>query len=379
MSTDFLSKSLKSRERDGSKPVVNEPVETPTGYALKALEVGAIDPDPNQPRSNWSNEDIELLAASISETEGCIQPITVRPNPEKIGRYILIYGEGRWRSHKFLNMRNILALVPESEMDLGHVFSIQTIENMTQTLMTREDEARAVVYSLDELKLDRKQVKSRYKLTDAQISRLVKFHSCSQRTKDQLKNVRNINILANVVTLETLLDEKELSKVIEKIANKELNEKKVSELVKRLKEPAPQKTPKAEHQMMLEEGQDPFKTVVESISQGELDTDEMEFAEQALRESCSNHNLETPLSLLDKEWTPETLKSDTLIDALVDEQAKKETPPEKPIDTDRTIVTVDGFDINNDGSLLLYQGDKTTVIVSKALLTKILKSAKAKK
>lgn len=52
-----------------------------------------IEPDPAQPRKTADDE----LRASIAR-EGLLQDITVRQHPEKMGHYMLVDGERRWRS-----------------------------------------------------------------------------------------------------------------------------------------------------------------------------------------------------------------------------------------------------------------------------------------
>ncbi len=63
------------------------------------LEIARIHPDPDQPRKEWLEGELEELAASIEQTKGCHTPIKVRPHPSIIGEFMLVYGEGRWRSH----------------------------------------------------------------------------------------------------------------------------------------------------------------------------------------------------------------------------------------------------------------------------------------
>jgi ParB/RepB/Spo0J family partition protein len=51
-----------------------------------------VHPDPDQPRTEADGE----LRASIA-AEGILQPITVRPHPDRAGEYMIVDGERRWR------------------------------------------------------------------------------------------------------------------------------------------------------------------------------------------------------------------------------------------------------------------------------------------
>jgi ParB family chromosome partitioning protein len=55
-----------------------------------------IGPDPDQPRQEFDDEDIEHLAGSI-RTRGVLQPLRVRWD-EGRSMYVLICGERRWRA-----------------------------------------------------------------------------------------------------------------------------------------------------------------------------------------------------------------------------------------------------------------------------------------
>ena len=58
------------------------------------LPVYKIEPNPNQPRRDFDEEELQALADSI-ETHGIVQPLTVRQLPS--GYYQIIAGERRWQ------------------------------------------------------------------------------------------------------------------------------------------------------------------------------------------------------------------------------------------------------------------------------------------
>lgn len=78
------------------------------------LPLSAIDFDPDQPRTDVDDAYIADLAADIS-LSGVKQPITVRPNPETKGRYIIKYGECRYRASQLVMKKTIPALLDTEE------------------------------------------------------------------------------------------------------------------------------------------------------------------------------------------------------------------------------------------------------------------------
>ena len=74
--------------------MTEEPREN-TPYQL--LPIYKVEPNPNQPREVFDEEELEALAESI-RLHGVIQPLTVRLLPS--GYYQIIAGERRWRASR---------------------------------------------------------------------------------------------------------------------------------------------------------------------------------------------------------------------------------------------------------------------------------------
>ena len=77
-------------KKRAEKKVTNGP-NSPTN-----LPIEHITPNQNQPRKDFSPDELSSLASSIKET-GIIQPILVRKNE---GSYEIVAGERRWRLNK---------------------------------------------------------------------------------------------------------------------------------------------------------------------------------------------------------------------------------------------------------------------------------------
>jgi ParB family chromosome partitioning protein len=78
---------------------------------LLEVPVGAIDPNPRQPRRSFEGEQLQALAASIREV-GVLQPIVVRLRD---GGYELVAGERRLRAAKAAGLATIPAVIRETD------------------------------------------------------------------------------------------------------------------------------------------------------------------------------------------------------------------------------------------------------------------------
>ena len=110
---------------------------------IQLIPTALVAPDPSQPRKTFPPERIEALADSI-ESEGLLQPITVRADPRAPGRYVIIAGECRWRAHCLKGIQTIKAIVSVGHSEANRRFRAQVMENMGREDMTLREEATAL-------------------------------------------------------------------------------------------------------------------------------------------------------------------------------------------------------------------------------------------
>jgi ParB family chromosome partitioning protein len=90
-----------------------------TGEPLM-LPLDVISCDPSQPRKHFDEPTLQELAESIRAI-GVVQPISVRPDPAAPGRYIINYGERRYRASLIAGMRTIPVFVHKAPDDYRQV------------------------------------------------------------------------------------------------------------------------------------------------------------------------------------------------------------------------------------------------------------------
>ena len=120
---------------------------------LKELPVGAIGPNPFQPRRSFDEAQLKELADSIAAS-GLLQPVIVRPRPE--GRYELIAGERRWRAVQRLGWSKIPAVVREA--DDRSLLTLALIENLQRDELSPLDAARGYQQLMQEFSIAQQEV-----------------------------------------------------------------------------------------------------------------------------------------------------------------------------------------------------------------------------
>jgi len=100
----------------------------PAGKPLE-LPIDDIQEDDGQPRKEFSEEKMAEMAASI-KLRGVRQPVSVRPHPEKSGKWILNFGARRLRGSKLAGKTTIPAFVDDTSDDFDQVIENENRDNL---------------------------------------------------------------------------------------------------------------------------------------------------------------------------------------------------------------------------------------------------------
>jgi ParB/RepB/Spo0J family partition protein len=101
------------------------------------IPLDLVEPDPNQPRTQFPEAELRDLAASI-KSEGLKQPVKVRPVGD---RFRIIFGERRYRAHKINGADHIRAVIVDG-LSSQDILIEQIIENDQRADVRPIDEAR---------------------------------------------------------------------------------------------------------------------------------------------------------------------------------------------------------------------------------------------
>lgn len=106
---------------------------------VRSLPIEWINPGPWQPRQQFDKEALTELATSIQQ-RGLIQPILVRENPQKPGRYELIAGERRWRAAQLAKLHEIPAIISDlSDTEAAELSLIENIQRQDLSVIEEAD------------------------------------------------------------------------------------------------------------------------------------------------------------------------------------------------------------------------------------------------
>jgi ParB family transcriptional regulator, chromosome partitioning protein len=137
---------------------------------FQELPIGAISPNQRQPRTQFDEEALAALTASVREL-GVLQPVLVRPTGG--GAYELVAGERRWRAAK----RAGLSLIPAIVRTVDDTLSLEQalVENIQREDLNPLDEAAAYQQLLEDFHLTHDELASRVGKSRAAISNTLRL------------------------------------------------------------------------------------------------------------------------------------------------------------------------------------------------------------
>lgn len=132
------------------------------GDSIFWIDVGKIEPNPQQPRHEFNMDELLTLASSVKE-HGVLQPllVTKREFDTASGmgvKYELIAGERRWRAAKLAGLREVPVIIRSAEMPEKNKLEIALIENVQREDLNPMERARAFGRLADEFGLTQKDI-----------------------------------------------------------------------------------------------------------------------------------------------------------------------------------------------------------------------------
>jgi ParB family transcriptional regulator, chromosome partitioning protein len=115
------------------------------GTYFDEIAIGAITPNPRQPRQHFDEDALEELAASIREV-GLLQPVVARKVMP--GRFELVMGERRWRACQQAGLEHVPAIVRGTPDD--ELLREALMENLHREQLNPLDEAAAYQQLLED-------------------------------------------------------------------------------------------------------------------------------------------------------------------------------------------------------------------------------------
>ena len=203
--------------------------------AYQLLPIYKVEPNPDQPRQDFDEAELQALADSIS-VHGVIQPLTVRQLPS--GYYQIIAGERRWRAARLANINEVPVVVMEA--DDRKAMELALIENLQRQDLNPVEEALGYQVLMEQYGLTQEEAATRVgKSRPAVANALRLLGLCPEVLEKVKKGELSAGHARAILTLKT---EKKQLEAAQKIISLALSVRQAETLCKNMnKEPQPEK------------------------------------------------------------------------------------------------------------------------------------------
>lgn len=210
----------------------DEPLET---SAYQMLPIYKVEPNPDQPRRDFDEEELQALAQSI-ENHGVIQPLTVRARSN--GYYQIIAGERRWRASRLAGLSEIPAIV--MEVDDKKAMELALIENLQRQDLNPVEEAMGYQSLMNDYGLTQEEAAGRVGKSRPAVANALRLLNLCPEVLDKVRSgALSAGHARAVLSLKT---EKLQKEAAQKIIALGLSVRQAEMLCKNmLREPAPKK------------------------------------------------------------------------------------------------------------------------------------------
>lgn len=204
--------------------------------AMQELNLTDIRPNPFQPRTEFDEEALNELAASIKSI-GIVQPITVRAVEE--GKYEIVAGERRFRASKLAGLTTIPAYIRKTEDE--SLLELALIENIQREDLNAIEVAISYQRLIDECSLTQDGLSERVgkkRATIANYLRLLKLPAQIQlAVRDRKISMGHARAILGVDDPDTQL------MIFEQILKYDFSVRKVEEIVREIVNPKVEEEP----------------------------------------------------------------------------------------------------------------------------------------
>ena len=154
----------------------------PEDSAYRMLPLHRVEPNPEQPRQDFDQEELEALSESIRQ-HGIIQPLTVRETGE--GYYQIIAGERRWRAARMAELTEIPAIVIEA--DDKKAMELALIENLQRQDLNSVEEALGYQSLINEFGLTQEEAAARVGKSRPAVANALRLLSLDEKVLEMLR------------------------------------------------------------------------------------------------------------------------------------------------------------------------------------------------
>ena len=155
----------------------------PGQETITKLPLQKVEPNPNQPRRSFDEEELQALADSIAE-HGILQPLAVRALDG--GFYQIIAGERRWRAARMAGLDEVPVVVLDA--DDRTVMELALIEKLQRQDLNPMEEAEGYRVLMEDYGLTQEQAAARVGKSRPAVTNALRLLALPDEVREMVEN-----------------------------------------------------------------------------------------------------------------------------------------------------------------------------------------------
>jgi ParB family chromosome partitioning protein len=192
---------------------------------LSEIPIEWINTGPWQPRRVFAQDALAELADSIRQ-KGIVQPILVRPSPDRPTRFELIAGERRWRAAQLAQLHMVPAIV--RDFTDAQAYEIALIENVQRADLSAIEEAQGYQKLLAHHDYTQEQLSEIIGKSRSHIANLLRLLTLPEKVQDMV-----MEGLLSMGQVRPIINHKDCMALARQIVKNGLSARQVEALVKK--------------------------------------------------------------------------------------------------------------------------------------------------
>ena len=202
------------------------------------VKISLIEPNRDQPRKDFNEEELQELAESI-KNYGVLQPLLVQ---KKGTSYELIAGERRWRAAKLAGLKEVPVVLREYSKQ--QAMEIALIENVQRADLNPIEEAQAYQQLVKEFHLTQEEIAARVSKNRATITNAMRLLKLDEEIQNLL--IKGAISSGHARAILSLEDKQLQKKAAKEVLDKRLSVRETEKLAKRLARASAEKSERNE-------------------------------------------------------------------------------------------------------------------------------------
>ena len=202
------------------------------------VKISLIEPNRDQPRKDFNEEELQELAESI-KNYGVLQPLLVQ---KKGTSYELIAGERRWRAAKLAGLKEVPVVLREYSKQ--QAMEIALIENVQRADLNPIEEAQAYQQLVKEFHLTQEEIAARVSKNRATITNAMRLLKLDEEIQNLL--IKGAISSGHARAILSLEDKQLQKKAAKEVLDRRLSVRETEKLVKRLARASAEKSERNE-------------------------------------------------------------------------------------------------------------------------------------